>query len=175
MNEITLVGVYASGRAAADAAAAIRRAGLGEAETVSPTADHAVLAALPRPASPVRLCTLLGALAGCAAGIALPVYTMLDWPLVVGGKPLVSIPPVVVIAFELSMLGAALGGLAGFLALTGLPGGGGTFAGRRRPPACTRRFTVDRFGVLVTCAGARREEVRAHLEQAGAEEVAGDA
>jgi hypothetical protein len=61
MNEITLVGVYASGRAAADAAAAIRRAGLGEVETVSPTADHAVLAALPRPASPVRLFTLLGA------------------------------------------------------------------------------------------------------------------
>ncbi len=176
MNEITLVGVYASGRAAADAAAAIRRAGLGEVETVSPTADHAVLAALPRPASPVRLFTLLGALAGCAAGIALPVYTMVDWPLVVGGKPLVSIPPVVVIAFELSMLGAALGGLAGFLALSGLPSlGGGTFVGRRRPPDCTRRFTVDRFGVLVTCAGARREEVRAHLEQAGAEEVAGDA
>ena len=42
MNEITLVGVYASGRAAADAAAAIRRAGLGEVETVSPTADHDV-------------------------------------------------------------------------------------------------------------------------------------
>ena len=176
MSEITLVGVYASGHAAADAAAAVRRAGLGEAETLSPTADRAVLAALPRPVSPVRLFTLLGALAGCAVGIALPVYTMVDWPIIVGGKPLVSIPPVVVIAFELSMLGAALGGLAGFLALSRLPSlGGGPFAGRRRPPGCTRRFTVDRFGVLVTCARARRKEVRAHLEQAGAEEVAGDA
>ena len=172
MSGTTLIGVFAGGRAAAEAAAAIRQAGLGTVETVGPTADHAVLAALPRQASPVRLCTLLGALAGCAVGIALPVYTMLAWPLISGGKPMVSIPPVVIIAFELSMLGAGLGGLAGFLALSGLARPRGWLSGGRRPE---RRFTVDRFGVLVTCADARREEVRAHLERAGAEEVAGDA
>ena len=172
MSETTLVGVYASGRAAAEAAAAIRQAGLGTVETVGPTADHAVLAALPRPGSPVRLCTLLGALAGCAVGVALPVYTMQAWPLIVGGKPMVSIPPVVIIAFELSMLGAALGGLVAFLALSGLARPRGWLFGGRPDDG---RFTDDRFGVLVTCADAQRAEVRAHLERAGAEEVAGDA
>ena len=91
-----------------------------EEQAEAEAADHAPAEAVPRPASPVRWCTLTGALIGCAAGIALPVYTMQAWPLVVGGKPLVSIPPVVIIAFELSMLGAALGGLIGFLALGGL-------------------------------------------------------
>ena len=172
MSGTTLVGVYASGRAAAEAAAAIRQAALGDVETVGPTADHAVLAALPRPVSAVRLCTLLGALAGCAVGIALPVYTMQAWPLIVGGKPPVSIPPVVIIAFELSMLGAALGGLAGFLALSGLARPRRWLCGEQQSD---RRFTVDRFGVLVTCADAQRAEVRAHLERAGAEEVTGDA
>lgn len=172
MNETTLTGVYASGNAAAEAAAAIRQAGLGTVETVGPTANHALLAAVPRTASPVRLFTLLGALAGCAVGIALPVYTMLAWPLMVGGMPAVSIPPVVIIAFELSMLGAALGGLAGLLALSGLARPRGWLSGGQ-PPG--RRFTVDRFGVLVTCAERRRAEVRAHLERSGAEEITGDA
>ena len=167
MSETTLAGAYASGQAAAEAARALRQAGLGAVETVGPTADRAVLAALPRPASAVRLCTLLGALAGCAAGIALPVYAMLAWPLTVGGKPLLSIPPIVVIAFELSMLGAALGGFAGFLALSGLA----RPRGRRPGP----RFTADRFGVLVTCAAHQRDAVRAHLERAGAVEISGDA
>lgn len=173
MSAITLVGVYGSARAAAAAAAAIHQAGLGTVETAGPTADRALLAALPRPASGIRRWALAGALAGCAAGISLPVYTMLAWPLIVGGKPPVSIPPVVIIAFELSMLGAALGGLAGFLALSGLARPRGR---QRADPggAGGGRFTDDRFGVAVTCADVRRAEVRAHLERAGAEEIRGD-
>ena len=114
--------------------------------------------------SPVRLFTLLGGLVGCAIGIALPVYTMLDWPLMVGGKPIISIPPIVIIAFELSMLCAALGGCLGFLVLAGLPRIG---TGR----AFDERWTDDRFGIVVTCAEGDGDAVRAHLERAGAEEV----
>ena len=170
MSRTTLTGVYRDARGAARAATAIRDAGLGDVETRSPTADHALLAAAARPASPVRWFTLLGAAAGCAAGIALPVYTMLDLPLIVGGKPPISIPPIVVIAFELTMLGAALGGLGAFLALARLPA---------RPAAGAApselRFTDDRYGVLVTCAERDRDAVRAQLEQAGPEEVLGGA
>ncbi len=172
MSATTLLGVYEDARGAARAAAAIRAAALGDVETMSPTGGHALLATVPRPASPVRLFTLLGAAAGCAAGIALPVYTMQAWPLIVGGKPLVSIPPIVIIAFELSMLGAALGGLVGFLALSGLAGGRGRASGAA---AAERRFTDDRCGVLVTCAERDRAAVRIQLEQAGAVEISGDA
>lgn len=171
MSTTTLLGVYADAQAAARAATALRQAELGDVETLSPTGDHALLATVPRPASPVRLFTLLGAAAGCAAGIALPVYTMQAWPLIVGGKPLVSIPPIVIIAFELSMLGAALGGLVGFLALSGLAGGRGRTSGAA---AARRRFTDDRCGVLVTCAERGRAAVRAHLERAGAVEIDDD-
>ena len=164
MSQATLLGVYASGEAAARAADAVRTAGLGAAATYAPAADPALLAAAARRPSPVRLCTLLGGVAGAAAGIAFPAYTMLDMGLVVGGKPVVSIPPLVIIGFELAMLGAALGGLAGFLLLSRLP--------RRPAPALAGRgFTDDRYGVLVTCAPRRRKAARAALEEAGAEEV----
>ena len=54
--------------------------------------------------SPVRVFVLVGGLLGCLSGFALPIYTVLDWPLITGGMPLISIPPFVVIAFELTIL-----------------------------------------------------------------------
>ena len=164
MSTTTILGVYTSGGRAASAIAAIKRDQLGEIEVYSPTSDHALVGTDAPPASPVRLFTLLGGALGCAAGVALPVYTMVDWPLIVGGKPLISIPPIVVIAFELAMLFAGLSTLIGFLLLAGLPS-------TRRPRAYDERFTDDRFGVLVTCASEQLGAVRAHLEHAGAEEV----
>jgi len=73
------------------------------------------------PGSKVKLFTLFGALAGLVAGFAFTIYTVLSWPLIVGGKPIVSIPAFVIIAFELTILFGALTTLAGFLLLAGLP------------------------------------------------------
>lgn len=164
MSTTTILGVFTSGRDAARAVETIRKADLGTVATYSPTANHALLDTQSRGPSPVRLFTLAGGLIGGAIGIAGPVYTMVAWPLIVGGKPIISIPPLVIISFELAMLGAALGGLLGFLAMSGLP--------RVRATILThQRFTDDRFGVLVTCPDKHHPAVRTHLERAGAEEV----
>jgi len=64
--------------------------------------------------SGVRLFTLVGGLTGIATGYLFPSLTALDWPLYVGNKPLVGIPPYTVIAFELMVL---FGGLSAFLGL----------------------------------------------------------
>ena len=53
--------------------------------------------------------------------MAFTIYTVLSWPLMVGGKPIVSIPAFVIIAFELTILFGALATLTGFLILAGLP------------------------------------------------------
>lgn len=170
MSTLTVLGVYTSGGDAARAVEAVRQRKVGTVTTYSPTADHAILDAVrPRssPPSAVRAFTLAGGVIGCAIGIALPVYTMLDWPLIVGGKPIISIPPLVVIGFELAMLGAALTGFLGFLVLSGLPNA-------RERKIARHRFTDDRFGVAVTCTSEHQAAVRDLLEQAGAEEVSGD-
>ena len=62
--------------------------------------------------SPVRLFTLIGGLTGCAAGFGMTIWMSLDWPLLVGGKTIASIPPYVVIAFELTILLGALSTVA---------------------------------------------------------------
>ncbi len=117
-----------------------------------------------RPVSPVRLFTLIGALTGTISGFALTIWSSLKWNLVVGGKPVVSIPPFVIIAFELTILLGGLSTLLGLLVLGKLPK-------LRRSPGYDPRFTVDQFGVAVRCPAEKTETVRQCLRNAGAHEV----
>lgn len=90
-------------------------------EVVTPYPVEGVDELLRAPASRLRIFTLLGALTGLFVGFAFTIYTVLSWPLIVGGKPIVSIPAFVIIAFELTILFGALESIAGFLLLAGLP------------------------------------------------------
>ncbi len=58
--------------------------------------------------SKVKFFTLVGCVVGCIIGFALTVWTSLSWPMIVGGKPPVTLVPYVIIAFELTAL---LGGI----------------------------------------------------------------
>ena len=49
---------------------------------------------------------LLGALVGITAGIILTSMTQLAYPLTQGGKPILSLPPMAVVTYETTMLGA---------------------------------------------------------------------
>jgi hypothetical protein len=90
-------------------------------QIVSPYPVEGADELLRAPASGLRIFTLLGALTGLFVGFAFTIYTVLSWPLMVGGKPIVSIPAFVIIAFELTILFGALESMAGFLLLAGLP------------------------------------------------------
>jgi Protein of unknown function (DUF3341) len=117
-----------------------------------------------RPVSKVRLFTLIGGLTGTMCGFFLTIWSALVWGLTTGGKPAASIPPYVVIAFELTILFGGIATLIGMIVLGRLP---------RFTPSATYdpRFTNDRFGVAVHCAPERGGSVRDILRTAGAEEV----
>ena len=116
----------------------------------------------------MRVFTLIGGLLGLTTGFALPIYTVSAWPLIVGGKPLIAIPAFVVIAFELTILFGAIGGMIGFLVLARLPR-------VTRRPLTDPRFSNDHFGVAITCRTKDGAFVRSLLESAGAIEVRADA
>jgi len=71
--------------------------------------------------SRVKFFTFFGALSGTITGFAFTIYTVLDWPMISGGKPVVSIPAFVIIAFALTILFGSLASFFGFLLLSGLP------------------------------------------------------
>src|SRR2546422_8232024 len=78
-----------------------------------------------------------------------------DWPIVVGGKPIGSIPPYVVIMFEMTVLFGALSTILG-IAFNAL------FAARRLGTvAYDPRFTNDKFGIFVP---SRSEEHTSELQ-----------
>ena len=164
MSQVRILAIFGDGASAARAASWLRTQGVGEVLAYSPTPDHAILSELQHNVSPVRLFTLVGAGLGCFLGVALPLYTMLDWPLITGGKPTISIPPLVVIGFAVAMLLGALGGVTGFLSLARLPA-------LSRPALYDPRFSEDRFGVLATCEPGQAESVRTCFRKAGAEEL----
>jgi molybdopterin-containing oxidoreductase family membrane subunit len=164
MSRIHVLGIFDEGAKAANAAKVLRTDEVGAVTAYAPTPDFRLDLALGPGRSPVRVFTLVGGILGCIVGFAFPIYTVLDWPLMTGGKPIVSLPPFVVIAFELTILFAALATVLGFLWNSGLPSW-------RAPALYDPRFSEDRWGVLVSCAAEQGEAVRARLTGAGAEEV----
>ena len=164
MSQVRILAVFADSASAARAVSWLRTHDVDDVQAYSPTPDHAILSALQHDVSPVRLFTLVGAGLGCFLGVAFPVYTMLDWPLITGGKPTISIPPLVVIGFTVAMLLGALGGVTGFLSLARLPA-------LSRPALYDPRFSDDRFGVLAACDPGQAESVRTYFREAGAEEL----
>jgi hypothetical protein len=130
----------------------------------SPLPRPEIKEAIPMKPSPVRYFTLFGAIFGIVSGVGLAFYTVLQWKFIVSGKPIVPFVPFVVIAFEFCILLGVLITLLGMLLTTRLP--------QRQLPSCyDPRFSVDRFGVVVRCAGVTEEEVSKILKEAGAEEI----
>ncbi len=64
---------------------------------------------------------LLGAVLAGGATLALQIYSSLDYPFNVGGKPVVSGPAYVIVTFAMSMVGATLGAMLSMLWLNGFP------------------------------------------------------
>ena len=167
MAEVSdVVGIFAHVDATARAVQALKSRGLTDFSVYTPVPVEEIEEVVEheRPVSPVRFFTLVGGLTGTVTAFALTIWSSLKWDLVVGGKPVVSIPPFVIIAFELTILLGGLCTLLGLLILGRLPKIG-------RSAGYDPRFTVDRFGVVVRCPAAMAEAARQCLREAGAEEV----
>jgi hypothetical protein len=161
-----VVGVFAHVDTTVAALEELRAKGYHDLEVYTPAPIHEIEDVMERdrPVSRVRLFTLIGGLTGTASGFILTIWSAMQWGLVTGGKPIASIPPFVVIAFELTILFGGLSTVLGMALLGRLP----RF---RQSPAYDPRFSNDRFGVAVRCAPGRGPSVSEILRRAGAEEV----
>jgi Protein of unknown function (DUF3341) len=157
-----LLASFAHVDAAADAIRALRAQGHRNMVVYSAAPNHELEEALDHRVSPVRLITLIGGLTGCAAGFGMTIWMSHDWPVVVGGKPIGSIPPYVVIAFELTILLGALSTVAAVALFSILMG--------RRGIAYDPSFSDDRIGIFVPGSGDQGP-VEQLLRTAGAVEV----
>lgn len=92
-----------------------------EIEILAPHPVHKAEEILGLKPSGVRFFALVGALVGAATGYLFSGFTALGWPLVVGNKPTISIPPFTIIAFELMVLFGSLSAFLGFILMARMP------------------------------------------------------
>jgi hypothetical protein len=105
----------------------------------------------------------IGALCGLTAGILLTSMTQMAYPMVTGGKPILSLPPMAIVTYEGTMLGAILFTVLGIIFESRLP--------RLKMGLYDDRITDGYVGVLVTCEAEQVDSVEQALTQAGAVDV----
>lgn len=106
---------------------------------------------------------LVGALIGFAIGLLWTAGTQISYPLITGGKPILSIPPMTIIMYENTMLGAIIFTVLGVLFESRLP--------KRDLGLYDERITEGYIGVLVSCPEERADAAEDLLKTAGAEEI----
>jgi molybdopterin-containing oxidoreductase family membrane subunit len=148
-----------------DAVKSAQAAGIKVADVFSPVPVEEVQELVSPGRSPVRFVTFAGGVSGLVAGMALALLTSQVWNLVVGGKPVNSIIPFLVVGFELTILLGAISTLVALFHFGRLPHV--TFPG----PAYRAEFSDDRFGLWLDCDDADQGAARELLEQAGADTV----
>jgi hypothetical protein len=167
MSARVLVGYFDSEEKVLDATRAVREAGYALHDVYTPYAVHGLDEAMGLKSSRLTWVCFGAGLLGGSLALALELYTsVVSWPLNVGGKPFNSFPAFVPVAFELTVLFAALITVASFLARVKL------FPGSRR--VALPRVTDDRFAIALEAREAPSDASVAEelLRRLGAVETA---
>lgn len=106
---------------------------------------------------------LMGAACGFIIGLVLTSGTQLAYPLVTGGKPILAVPPMTIIMYEGTMLGAIIFTVIGIIIESRLPR---VFMG-----AYDTRVTEGLIGITVTTDEERVGAAEEILKGAGAEDI----
>jgi len=131
------------------AVVAVRQAGFTKWDTHTPFVLHGLDAAMGIKPTKLPFLVFGAGLTGCAAGIGLQWFTnAFNYPFMISGKPIFSLPANIPVAFEMTILFAAISALIGMLAFNGLP--------RHFHPLHTsrlmKRATDDRFLISIETA-----------------------
>ncbi len=143
MAKLPILGLFETADNAADAGDALKAAG------VAPT-DYDFLTDAPYPEGAfgerheshrLYIFPFVGALIGLTVGILLTSMTQMAYPLVQGGKPILSLPPMAVVTYESTMLTAIVFTIIGIIFESRLPA--------FKQGLYDSRITDGYFGVLV--------------------------
>ena len=114
--------------------------------------------------SPVRHFSLAGAIIGAISGFAMAVGTSLVFILPTGGRAIITVPPFLIITYEMTILLGVLFTLLGFHFVSGLP------AWRDRPYLSSAG--KDKFVVVVEGAdGEQAARAEMIIRDAGAQDI----
>ncbi len=136
------VGIWEDPHKMIAAAKEARTAGCTKFDAITPFPMHEVDEAIGHKRSYIPWVTFVFGMLGCAGGVWLTWWTSaVDWPLIVGGKPMMSLPAFIPIIFETTILFAALSSVAALFFICGIP--------KIDPPIIDKDLTSHKFGLFV--------------------------
>ncbi|MEO6050181.1 MAG: DUF3341 domain-containing protein [Pyrinomonadaceae bacterium] len=153
-----------------DAARLVRDAGYTKTDAFSPFPLHEIDEALGIKRSILPYLIFAGAITGLLSGLGLEYFVhVIEWPIIVGGRPAFSLPSFVPPAYELTILFAAFVAVFGMLFLNGLPS-------PYHPVFNVPRFalaTREKFFLIIESADLLYdyEETRSFMSSLDAQEV----
>ena len=162
----SILGIYTYVDVLIDVIKKLRSEGFEDLRAFSPVPIHEIEDALDTGKEPskIKYFTFCGAIIGALVGVAFTVLTSISWPIVTSAKPIVSIPPYMIIIFECMIL---IGGLSTFLGLL--------INSRLRkdtpPELYDERFSDNKFGILVNCDSDDLEKIENILRDFDTDEV----
>ena len=163
MAKKSVLGLYTEEDSAADALDNLRDAGFeeGEYELLTGTPYPEGTFGEAEPEHHLFRWPLIGAACGFTGGLIITAGTQMAYPLITGGKPILSIPPMAIIMYEGTMLGAIIFTIIGILFESRIP--------RLFMGAYSEKITEGHIGVTVTTEEGRTEVAEEALKKAGAE------
>lgn len=159
------MGVYADADSAASAVEALQKADFAGHEYEVLTGAPYPEGAFGEPRSKHRLYffPLVGACCGFAIALLLTSGTQIAYPMVTGGRPILSIPPMLIIMYEGTMLGAILFTVLGIIFESRLPA--------RLPLVYDPRISEGYIGVVVSVPEERLGRAADALKQANPDTI----
>lgn len=148
----------------------IRDAGYKKTDAYTPFPVHGIDKALGIKPTVLPWIVLVCGLTGTVTALVMQIWmNSIDYPYIISGKPYISLPAFIPVAFELTVLFSSFGAFFGMWALNGLP----RFSNPMFTDPRFDRVTDDRFFLYVDSTDEKYDEtaVREIYEQTGGEHI----
>ena len=150
-----------------DAVKKVRGSGVKIHEVYTPFPVHGLEDALGYKRTRLPIAAFMFGLLGTTLAVTMQSWMLgVDWPMIIGGKDHISLPPFVPVSFELTVLISALGMVGTFMIVSDLKP-------YKKPRMYDIRSTDDKHVMVVDLAknNMSKDEINKVLNQAGAQEV----
>lgn len=162
-----ILGIYSDEDVLLEAVTKVRESGIKIHEVYTPFPVHGLEDVLGYKRTRMPIAAFLFGFLGLALAVTMQTWMLgVDWPMIIGGKDFVSLPPFVPVAFELTVLISALGMVGTFMIVSDLKP-------YKKPRIYDIRSTDDKHVMAVDLANNKmsKEEIGKVLNESGATEV----
>jgi hypothetical protein len=168
VNKNFLVGVFEDEDVLLRAVTKVRSSGVKIHEVFTPFPVHGLDEVLGYKRSRLPIAAFMFGLTGTSLALLMQIWMLgYDWPMIIGGKNFVSLPPFIPVTFEMTVLLSALGMVATFIIISDM-----------KPYGWPRQFDIrstdDKLVMAVDLdvnAGKTKDELTRLLREVGASEV----